>query len=372
MTFSELFSKTASEFLACDVMFKLASISDEQSPFWKDSDYFVSQMNLSKEQMLTLKVSDAAANFVFRTALGDRSKETGYLKFKEMTELEANILNAFNEFLFKKIIGNFLTYPEIKVVDSKITDMESQIYLVLYIYGANDFEAGKIILSFPEFTVRGMVPVEYPENPIQIDYFNDSYVETDIIVGHSRITLDDVKNLDVEDIVILEKSNLYSMILKSHENLRININPDPNLVLNLDDEEDGEDTVNRKADNIWDTLEVDLSAEFDRVKIKLGDLRQVVEGLVIDIAPVARNKIFLNVEGKQIGAGELVIVGDNYGVKITEVNREVPDKPSNAAAVADTAQQQARSQHHAEEEIPQEAIDDSDFDFSDYEIEEDV
>jgi len=381
-TFCENLTRAGSEFLASDIEFKLVGIGDTLSPIWKDSDYFVTQVNVTKEHAITIKVSDAAANLIFRNALGDRPKETGYLKLKDLTELEATILTAFNEFLYKKISGNFLTLKEVKSVEYELNDDERTIYLTFYIFGNTDDEAGKILFVFPQFIVRNLIPVNKPETILNIDYFKTGLVETDIIAGYSRITLDDVKNLDLEDIVILEKSSLYSMILKNHENLRININPDPNIVINLD-EDNGDDAVSKVTGNIWDSLEVDLSAEFEKVKIRLGDLRNVIEGLVIDVAPIAQNKLFLNVEGKQVAAGELVIVGDKYGVKITEVYSDPkPVKEEPVAAVSQQTSAHAGQQEHYETAHEEEhsedvhddhsEIDDSDFDFSDYEIEDDV
>jgi len=393
-TFCEKLTGAGSEFLASDVEFKLVGISDAPCSIWKDSDYFVTQLRISKEHSVTIKVSDAAANLIFRKALGDRPKESGYLKLKDITELEATILTAFTEFLYKKISGNFITPKEIQSVKHKgNNNKERTIYLTFYICGntygfnegisKNQDEAGKIIFGFPQFITKSIAPINKPECLLDIDYFTPCLVETDIIAGYSRITLEDVKNLDSEDIVILEKSNLYSMILKNHENLRININPDPNLVINLDDEENGDDTVSKVTGNIWDSLEVDLSAEFEKVKIRLGDLRHVVEGLVIDVAPIAQNKIFLNVEGKQIASGELVIVGDKYGVKIIEVYDDAKIvKAEPIAAVTSQAIESARqdethdnphrSQNSDDMNHKENEINDSDFDFSDYEIEEDV
>ena len=379
--FSEILTRAGSEFLASDMEFKLVGISDTPCSIWQNSDYFVTQVNVSREHSVMIKVSDDAANLIFRNALGDRPKETVYLKLKDITELEATILTAFNEFLYKKISGNFLTSKEIKSVDYKVNKEERTIYLTFYIFGNTDDEAGKIIFIFPQFIVNSIAPINIAELPLNIDYFHPCLVETDIIAGYSRITLEEVKNLDYEDIVILEKSNLYSMILKNHENLRIKVNPDPNIVINLD-EENGDDAVAKVTGNIWDSLEVDLSAEFEKVKIRLGDLRHVIEGLVIDVAPIAQNKILLNVEGKQIAAGELVIIGDKYGVKITEVYNDA--KSVKAEPVVEVASQEIdgtrqnenyddhMNQHSDDINNEQDGIDESDFDFSDYEIEEDL
>ncbi|MCK7485725.1 MAG: FliM/FliN family flagellar motor switch protein [Bacillus subtilis] len=60
------------------------------------------------------------------------------------------------------------------------------------------------------------------------------------------------------------------------------------------------------------------AAEFKKIKMSLGELKQITEGLVIDIASIAQNEIVLHVDEEKIASGELIIVGDRYGVKITK------------------------------------------------------
>ncbi len=354
------------------VKLKLVGIFDAPSTVGKNNDYFVTQINISQEHTVTIKISDTAANLILRTSLGDRAKETGYLKLKDITDLEAAILKAFNEFLYKKTSENFLTSKELKSIEHSLNnEKEKTIYLSFYISGNTKDEEGKIIFIFPQFLIRSIRSLPQIEAPMELNYFNKCYVETDIIAGHSRITLEEIKNLEPEDIVILEKSNLYSMMFKNYKDFALNINPDPSILINLDDE-NGRETMKEITGNIWDNLEVELSAEFEKIKIRLGDLRQVVEGLVIDLASISHNKIYLTVEEKQIAAGELVIVGDKYGVKITEVyNDAKPIKPEPVAVVNQNINEGMKNTNSVNSQISEE-IDDSEFDFSDYEIEDDV
>ena len=78
----------------------------------------------------------------------------------------------------------------------------------------------------------------------------------------------------------------------------------------------------KNTENIWDNIQVDVSAEFDNVKISLGELKQISEGLVIEMGSIYENKVFLKVENKVIADGELVIVNDKYGVKINHITSE--------------------------------------------------
>ena len=49
-----------------------------------------------------------------------------------------------------------------------------------------------------------------------------------------------------------------------------------------------------------DSIEVDMYAEFDAVKIKLGELKDIEEGLVVDLTSLYDNKVTLKVEGENL------------------------------------------------------------------------
>ena len=71
--------------------------------------------------------------------------------------------------------------------------------------------------------------------------------------------------------------------------------------------------------NLWDSIQVDMTAEFEKVKLSLGELKSIEEGLIVDLCSVYDNKISLKVGGKTIALGELVIINDRFGVKIENV-----------------------------------------------------
>ena len=99
-----------------------------------------------------------------------------------------------------------------------------------------------------------------------------------------------------------------------------------------------EEETSVKSQNMWDSILVDIVAEFNNVKLTLGELKQISEGLVIDIGSVYDNKIKLRVENQVVATGELVILNDRYGVRINEVTKakEAP-KPQASKAAAPAA-----------------------------------
>ena len=102
--------------------------------------------------------------------------------------------------------------------------------------------------------------------------------------------------------------------------------------------------------NLWDSIQVDMTAEFDKVKVTLGELKSIEEGLIVDLCSVYDNKVSLKVGGKMIALGELVIVNDRFGVRIEKVNEP-----------------QSSSQPVSQEQI-QEEKEEEEFDYSDFEV----
>lgn len=71
--------------------------------------------------------------------------------------------------------------------------------------------------------------------------------------------------------------------------------------------------------SLWDALKVDVHAEFAPAKIPVGHLKQMSEGLIVEVADLLKNQVQLVVNGAVLAHGELVIVGDKFGVLLTNV-----------------------------------------------------
>ena len=139
---------------------------------------------------------------------------------------------------------------------------------------------------------------------------------------------------------------------------------------------------NTENTNLWDSIEVDMYAEFDPVKITLGNLKKIEEGLVVDIAALYDNKVTLRVENKVIGHGELVIINDRYGVKISDIvekgQQEVEDMQSAAPQSNPVQQAQPQMQQAPSQDAPPEPMpapepqpgEEEEFDYSDFELED--
>ena len=159
----------------------------------------------------------------------------------------------------------------------------------------------------------------------------------------------------------------------------INLNPNLGLVLPYDNNTDeGEDEMAENT-NLWDSIEVEMHAHFDSVKISVGELKNIEEGLVVDLTSIYNNKVTLSVENKPIAKGELVIVNDRYGVKIDEVitkSEQVSQtqtevvQPVEDEFVEDVPQEPQVEEEHQEQQETSDTSDDDEFDYSDFELED--
>lgn len=81
--------------------------------------------------------------------------------------------------------------------------------------------------------------------------------------------------------------------------------------------------------SLWDSLKVDVHAEFAPAKIPVGHLKQMSEGLIVEVADLLKNQVQLVVNGSVLAHGQLVIVGDKFGVLLTKVvGKESPSLPA--------------------------------------------
>ena len=218
----------------------------------------------------------------------------------------------------------------------------------------------------------------------KFDYgdFATSIIDVAIKVGTTRFKLIDVKNIDIDDIVVFDNSNTNHMVLKFRDyEKEINLNPNLGLVIPVDNDGGNEEMADNT--NLWDSIEVEMSAQFDTVKITLGELKNIEEGLVVDLTSIYDNKVTLSVEDKPIARGELVIVNDRYGVKIDEVIAKAPKsevQAGNSELIQQTGSDDFSDEtmDMGEEEITHENTEggeqnseEDEFDYSDFELEDD-
>ena len=365
--------QSSDEFFLEGLQFILIGISKNINTLMDKEAYFVTKVMIDKLHDMFFRTSEKAVGIILDRALG---KPNSRFNLNRLTDLEAKIITSFNDYMFNSL-AKFLSpaRPELKRSNFDV------VHLTFLIKDTNTNQVAKFIITLPDELLNPDV-VTSQEDKFDYGDFATSIIDVAIKVGTTRFKLIDVKNIDIDDIVVFDNSNTNHMVLKFRDyEKEINLNPNLGLVIPVDNDGGNEEMADNT--NLWDSIEVEMSAQFDTVKITLGELKNIEEGLVVDLTSIYDNKVTLSVEDKPIARGELVIVNDRYGVKIDEVIAKAP-KSEVQAGNSELIQQSGsddfsdETMDMGEEEITHENTEgveqnseEDEFDYSDFELEDD-
>lgn len=362
INFTENLEVGASDFWNTEITAKLMGICENVNLLSSQDEYFVTKIRLNKERAIFIRLSKQVVKELLEDAIGQNSAIHKF-ELEKITELEAKILTGFNNYLYKY-------FSEILIPPSEIpqnTVNYNECILTFFLKNKNR-GIGKIIVTVPVIAIK-------PEklrvrHRFSIDDFKTCPARFNISVGKTRIKLNDIKQLEPGDIVVLEDSNIKRMtLIYKNKVLKFKVVPNPALIKDFD--YDGGKHMEENSENsfnMWDTIQVDMGAEFEKVKISLGELKQMSEGLVVDIGSVYDNKIDLKVENKIIASGELVIINDRYGVRIDEIFTDEKDEVKTNEAPTETQDEQIIE--NTVDDIVDSPQGEEDFDYSDFDVEE--
>ena len=365
--------QSSDEFFLEGLQFILIGISKNINTLMDKEAYFVTKVMIDKLHDMFFRTSEKAVGIILDRALG---KPNSRFNLNRLTDLEAKIITSFNDYMFNSL-AKFLSpaHPELKRSNFDV------VHLTFLIKDTNTNQVAKFIITLPDELLNPDV-VTSQEDKFDYGDFATSIIDVAIKVGTTRFKLIDVKNIDIDDIVVFDNSNTNHMVLKFRDyEKEINLNPNLGLVIPVDNDGGNEEMADNT--NLWDSIEVEMSAQFDTVKITLGELKNIEEGLVVDLTSIYDNKVTLSVEDKPIARGELVIVNDRYGVKIDEVIAKAPKsevQAGNSELIQQTGSDDFSDEtmDMGEEEITHENTEggeqnseEDEFDYSDFELEDD-
>mgnify|MGYP000645745727 CR=1 FL=1 len=90
----------------------------------------------------------------------------------------------------------------------------------------------------------------------------------------------------------------------------------------LNDDDDVSDDDKRKLDAILD-IPVTISMEVGRSQISIRNLLQLNQGSVVELERVAGEPLDVLVNGTLIAHGEVVVVNDKFGIRLTDVISQI-------------------------------------------------
>lgn len=360
--------QVSDEFFLPVFQFILVGISKNINTLMDKDAYFVTKVRIDKQHDMFFRSSEKAISIILDKALG---KANGRFSLNKLTDLEAKIITAFNDYMYNSL-KQFLepAPPTLKRTNFDV------VHLTFLLKDIEKGTTGKFIVTLPEILLKPDIVASSNENFSDTD-FAASLVDVGLKIGTTKFKLIDIKNIDIDDIVVFDNSDTHHMVLKFNDFEKdVNLNPNLGLVIPYDNNEgDGEMA---ESTNLWDSIEVEMNAQFDTVKITLGELKRIEKGLVVDLTSIYDNKVTLSVEDKPIARGELVIVNDRYGVKIDEVIAgHQPVSENEEISAENDTQKYSENDGQPEEENFEgqptesgEASDEDEFDYSDFELED--
>lgn len=362
--------KAIEEFFQKEFNVRFMGIAGADNVLFYGDEYFVNKVPVTKNGDFKIKLSSSIVSCLLDTALGCAEKK---FELKKLSDIEAMLIKSFTIFLYKKLEKNFDKSEVSKKVLQNAQERNFNFFLQ-----SDKKHIGKIIVTVPDFLI-GDVFKEEKKTKFEISDFEEANVKVKLCVGKSKVALNEIKLIEDGDIIILENSDISTMsVLWENKECKFKINPNPSLIISVDNNggNEMEEDTNVKSSNMWDSILVDIVAEFDNVKLTLGELKQISEGLVIDVGSVYDNKIKLRVENQVVATGELVILNDRYGVRIDSVKKsketaKSAEKPAAKPAAEKTAAPAPKKPAKpAPEGAAQAEGGDENFDYSDFEIED--
>lgn len=338
--------------------------------------HFVTKIRIDKFYDMFLRIEEPTVALLLNRGLG---KSNRGFNINKITDLEGEVLTQFNDYVYK-IIVQFLEPPP--VVNFTRTNFDMT-HITFIIKDEEEGAMGRFIISVPDGRLKPNKIVN-KEDKFEYSDFYKCPISVKIGLGSTRLSVKALKELEAEDMIVLENSRLDRWKLYLYDTEKdLFLEPNQDLVLPFDDDNGGNDMGNtNEAANLWDSIEVDMYAELNPVKISLGDLKKIEEGLVIDVAALYDNKVTLRVENKVVGHGELVIINDRYGVKIIDIaegsDEETPQEPfapkqdNSQVPAIDMDDEESEHQEAPQQNTPADSEngDEEEFDYSDFELED--
>lgn len=371
-TFVPPVQEASDEFFDKGFEFKLVSISENMNVLTKSESFFVTKVQVGPRNDIFIRISQSAISVILDKILGKTNKR---FDLSSISDLEAKIITSFNDYLYEKISGN--------INKENLTKYPEEINMSYFVRNMSSDESARFVISVPKQMLNPLTLAE-PENPLNDRIFKDALSEVNLHVGSTMFSVNDIKHISVGDIVVFENSNSHEMTLVCDNILqKFNLNPNEELIIPYDYNGGDEMDNSQNITNLWDSLQVEMSAEFDKIKISLGELKDIQEGLVVDISSVYNNKVSLKVGNKIIAKGELVIINDRYGVKISNVTAEdimagAPVSIADVEPIGEVEPQKpaiinpdAPAEEQATQQAQGGAEGGGDFDYSDFDIDAD-
>ena len=263
-----------------------------------------------------IRIDAKLTEFLLSNAFGELDSNQPF-NIKNLSEIELHILQGF----LTKLEGKMKEYWEVDAKHPFLTDI---IYLVWLVESLNK-EIGRIAFGIPAcFKPKSKQTKDKDATDINKLANTGIKVPISLIMGSTKLPLTQLKTLENGDLLIFEESDT-SLVKWQLGDIGI-VLPEEDHPAYLKEIEDIEELVieSMKKTKINEedplsSLPLELSAEFQKVLIPLKQVLELKSGGLLPLGPVLDSELTLTAQGKPVAKGELVIVGNQFGMRITEL-----------------------------------------------------
>ncbi|MEY3370174.1 MAG: hypothetical protein RLZZ361_844 [Cyanobacteriota bacterium] len=295
----------------------------------------------------------------------------GDFKLKKLSKLELAIFENF----FVELENYWKDFWRLSYPDSHGTFT----YLIWLVELAN-CEIGALAIGIPPGIVTKFIQERKEYDFLAIASQLSINVPLDLSVGKSKVKISDIRGLEAGDLIVFENSSTDRIFWKKNDLEQMTIyvelptkdNPKfENLYYDEIDTEMMEETSN--YEDLLTDLPVELTAQFKSVQMPLQKIIELESGGILPLGLLMDSQLTLMAPGeKPIASGNLVIVGNQFGIKINKTNIKKPstarlnpsallDTGANRSSAVPTSKQSApRPQQKLEEISNDEEFDDED------------
>ena len=137
--FTPIVKNCTNEFFFEGFEYKLASISENMNILSQNETFFVTKVKINAKNDVYIRISQEAINVILDKVLGKNNK---IFELTDVSELEARIITAFNDFVYESLAPNFTIEPNRRY--SEI------LHFTYYVKSEISETAAKFIISVPK------------------------------------------------------------------------------------------------------------------------------------------------------------------------------------------------------------------------------
>lgn len=261
-----------------------------------------------------IRIDAKLTEFLLDKAFGESHVNKPF-SIKKINQLELNIIQAFLSNIETKL-------KELWEIDAKHPYLMDSIYLV-WLVESEEKEIGKIAYSMPaSFKPKASKSEEIDQIDLTKLANTGIKVPISLTVGSTKLPLTEIKSLEAGDLVIFEESDCSKLKWHLGEiGLVLPEEDHPIFIKEIENPEELAEKMKKSTlnDDPLSSLPLELSAEFQKVQIPLKQVLELKSGGVLPLGSVLESELTLTAQGKPVARGELVIIGNQFGMRITEL-----------------------------------------------------